>query len=37
MEALTYEDLLTLYFGVLNPERKQPAEEQELLFTNIEK
>ena len=37
MEALTYEDLLTLYFWVLNPERKKPTAEPELLFTNVEK
>ena len=34
MNALTYEDLLTLYFWVLAPEWKQNAN-QALLYTNV--
>jgi len=36
MDALTYEDLLSLYFWVLAPEWKQNAPMQELLYTNID-
>ena len=36
MNSLTYEDLLTLYFWVLAPERHQTTNQQ-LKYTNVDK